>query len=105
MLHVSATAKNAADDKLKLRIQDFGYKHKEQAFVILISGDVNFAPVLNTLRYSLTAYTVLIHNKQASSHLKALADEKYNFDNFIADITITATASPTVSQTLLASLL
>ena len=98
MIHVSATAKNAADDRLKLRIQDFGYKYEEQAFVILISGDVNFAPVLNTLRYSLNVYTVLIHNKQASSHLKALADEKYIFDDFVADIAITA--SPTVSHSL-----
>lgn len=93
---MSATAKNAADDKLKLRIQDFGYKYKEQAFVILISGDVNFAPILNTLRYSLNVYTVLIHNKQASGHLTTLADNKYNFDDFIADIAVTA--SPTVSQ-------
>ena len=86
VLHVSATAKNAADDKLKLRMQEFGNKNSKQAMLILISGDVNFAPVLNMLKYSHQVYVVLIHNRQASSTLTSLADEKYVFDEFLADI-------------------
>jgi len=86
VLHVSATAKNAADDKLKLRMQEFGDKNSKQAMLILISGDVNFAPVLNILKHSHQVYVVLIHNRQASSTLTSLADEKYVFDEFIADI-------------------
>ena len=67
-------------------MQDFGFKNKKQAVLILISGDVNFAPVLHMLRYSLQVYVVLIHNRQASDQLTALADEKYVFDDFIGDI-------------------
>ena len=36
--------------------------------------------------HSHQVYVVLIHNRQASNTLTALADEKYVFDEFIADI-------------------
>ena len=91
VLHVSAAAKNAADDKLKLRMHDFGYKYPNQATVILISGDVNFAPVLNRLRYSLGLHVILLHNKQASSNLTNLANENFRFGRFISDLSINIT--------------
>ena len=85
---MSATSKNAADDKLERRMLDFGHKYKKLAMVILISGDINFESVLNKLRYPLQVYVALIHNRQASKKLKALADEKYVFDDFIAGIPV-----------------
>ena len=86
MVHVSATAKNAADDKLKQKMISFGDHCQGPASLILISGDVNFAPVLNKLRYTNNMTIILIHNVQASMDLKTFANECYCFDEFIADI-------------------
>lgn len=83
---MSATAKNAADDKLKQKMINFGHCHPKPATVVLISGDFNFAPVLNNLRYTYNLNVILVHNVQASEYLKTYANELYCFGEFIGDI-------------------
>ena len=101
VLHISSIAKNAADDKLKLRMQDFGYKYRKEAAVVLISGDISFAQALQNLRYSLGVHVILLHKKQASSELTTLANEKLCFDHFISDIMPNIT--PPVSNVCISS--
>ena len=86
VIHVAATAKNAADDKLKQFILDFGHKVKPPATVVLISGDVNFAPVLHKLRYELNLEITLLHNEQASETLKQYAKTQILFAEFLSNL-------------------
>ncbi|XP_065065880.1 meiosis regulator and mRNA stability factor 1-like [Rhopilema esculentum] len=86
VIHVAATAKNAADDKLKQFILDFGHKVKPPASVVLISGDVNFAPVLHKLRYELNLDITLLHNEQASETLKQYANNHILFAEFLSSL-------------------
>ena len=86
VIHIKATAKNAADDKLKQHMQKFGQTFNAPATVLLISGDVNFAPVLHDLRYTSNFKILLLHNVQASQNFVQFAHEAYRFDLFIQDL-------------------
>ena len=67
-------------------MQKFGQTYHAPATVLLISGDVNFAPVLHDLRYTSNFQILLLHNVQASQNFIQFAHEAYRFDLFIADL-------------------
>ncbi|KAF7989650.1 hypothetical protein HCN44_008324 [Aphidius gifuensis] len=79
LIHVPATYKNAADEKLKQSIRRFADIHGSPAAIILISSDVNFAADLSDLRHRKKLHVILLHNDYSSEALILCANEHYNF--------------------------
>lgn len=79
LIHVAATCKNAADEKLKQSIRRFADTHGSPAAIILISGDIDFAADLSDLRYRKKIHVILLHNKSTSEALILCANEHYDF--------------------------
>lgn len=67
--HINATAKNAADDKLRQSLRRFAETHSAPATVVLVSSDVNFASELSDLRHRHGFQVVLVHGNHASPAL------------------------------------
>ncbi len=86
MVHVSAVAKNAADDKLRQSLRRFAHTYPAPSTVVLISGDVNFSTELNDLRYIHNITIVLLHSPQASVALKDFAHTIIDFSKFVEDV-------------------
>ncbi|XP_020292238.1 meiosis arrest female protein 1 isoform X2 [Pseudomyrmex gracilis] len=79
LIHVAATCKNAADEKLKQSIRRFADIHGSPAAIILISGDINFAADLSDLRHRKKIHVILLHKKNTSEALILCANEHYDF--------------------------
>ncbi|KAG8432951.1 hypothetical protein GDO86_017279 [Hymenochirus boettgeri] len=84
--HINATAKNAADDKLRQSLRRFADTHTSPATVVLVSTDVNFALELSDLRHRHGFHIVLVHKNQASEALLHHAHELIRFEDFISDL-------------------
>ncbi|KAM8779887.1 meiosis regulator and mRNA stability factor 1 isoform 1-T1 [Rhynchonycteris naso] len=84
--HINATAKNAADDKLRQSLRRFANTHTAPATVVLVSTDVNFALELSDLRHRHGFHIILIHKNQASEALLHHANELIRFEEFITDL-------------------
>ncbi|XP_006872021.1 PREDICTED: meiosis arrest female protein 1 isoform X1 [Chrysochloris asiatica] len=84
--HIQATAKNAADDKLRQSLRRFANTHTAPATVVLISTDVNFALELSDLRHRHGFHIILVHKNQASEALLHHANELIRFEEFISDL-------------------
>ncbi|XP_065659910.1 uncharacterized protein LOC100201018 isoform X5 [Hydra vulgaris] len=80
VIHINASSKNAADDKLKQALRRFAQSYQSPATVLLISGDINFVADLSDLRYRYNLHVILLHNKQASQALLQYAHETECFD-------------------------
>lgn len=86
LIHVAATCKNAADEKLRQSIRRFADIHSAPAAIILISGDVNFAGDLNDLRHRKKLHVILLHNVNVSEALVLCASEHYNFLELVENV-------------------
>jgi meiosis arrest female protein 1 len=64
IVHIKGTAKNAADEKLRQSIRRFADEHKPPATIILITGDVNFAPEISDLKNRKKYNVILIYPEQ-----------------------------------------
>ncbi|XP_074867395.1 meiosis regulator and mRNA stability factor 1 isoform X2 [Carettochelys insculpta] len=84
--HINATAKNAADDKLRQSLRRFADTHTAPATVVLVSTDVNFALELSDLRHRHGFHIILVHKNQASEALLHHAHELIGFEEFISDL-------------------
>ncbi|XP_053327792.1 meiosis regulator and mRNA stability factor 1 [Spea bombifrons] len=84
--HINATAKNAADDKLRQSLRRFADTHTSPATVVLVSTDVNFALELSDLRHRHGFHIILVHKNQASEALLHHAHELIRFEEFISDL-------------------
>ncbi|XP_039089493.1 meiosis regulator and mRNA stability factor 1 isoform X1 [Hyaena hyaena] len=84
--HINATAKNAADDKLRQSLRRFANTHAAPATVVLVSTDVNFALELSDLRHRHGFHIILVHKNQASEALLHHANELIRFEEFISDL-------------------
>ncbi|XP_071478338.1 meiosis regulator and mRNA stability factor 1-like [Diadema antillarum] len=84
--HINATAKNAADDKLRQSLRRFADTHSPPATVVLISGDINFARDLSDLRHRNGLNVILIHGQAASEALKTCANKSERYDELLADL-------------------
>ncbi|XP_014442569.1 meiosis regulator and mRNA stability factor 1 isoform X3 [Tupaia chinensis] len=84
--HINATAKNAADDKLRQSLRRFANTHTPPATVVLVSTDVNFALELSDLRHRHGFHIILVHKNQASEALLHHANELIRFEEFISDL-------------------
>ncbi|KAL9957262.1 hypothetical protein ACROYT_G038876 [Oculina patagonica] len=88
VVHINATSKNAADDKLRQSLRRFAQSYPPPATVILVSGDINFAAELSDLRHRHNLEVICLHNAQAQAALLACAHEARRFDHFTADIPV-----------------
>uniref|UniRef100_A0A3B3TU44 Meiosis regulator and mRNA stability factor 1 n=1 Tax=Poecilia latipinna TaxID=48699 RepID=A0A3B3TU44_9TELE len=84
--HINATAKNAADDKLRQSLRRFADTHAAPATVILVSSDVNFASELSDLRHRHGFQVILIHGNHTSSTLLQHAHRHVSFQEITADL-------------------
>uniref|UniRef100_A0A7M4EUF8 Meiosis regulator and mRNA stability factor 1 n=1 Tax=Crocodylus porosus TaxID=8502 RepID=A0A7M4EUF8_CROPO len=84
--HINATAKNAADDKLRQSLRRFADTHTAPATVVLVSTDVNFALELSDLRHRHGFHIILVHKNQASEALLHHAHQLIHFEEFISDL-------------------
>ncbi|XP_050967650.1 meiosis regulator and mRNA stability factor 1 isoform X1 [Labeo rohita] len=84
--HINATAKNAADDKLRQSLRRFAETHAAPATVIVVSSDVNFASELSDLRHRHGFQVILVHKSQASSALLQHAHLRVPFEEFVSDL-------------------
>lgn len=79
LIHVAATCKNAADEKLRQSLRRFADIHGSPSAIILISGDINFAADLSDLRHRKRIHVILLHMENTSEALILCANEHYNF--------------------------
>ncbi|XP_073671409.1 meiosis regulator and mRNA stability factor 1 isoform X2 [Paramisgurnus dabryanus] len=84
--HINATAKNAADDKLRQSLRRFAETHATPATVIVVSSDVNFASELSDLRHRHGFQVILVHKSQASPALLQHAHLCVPFEEFVSDL-------------------
>lgn len=84
--HINATAKNAADDKLRQSLRRFAETHTAPATVVLVSSDVNFASELSDLRHRHGFQVVLVHGNHASPALLQHANRHVAFQEITADL-------------------
>uniref|UniRef100_A0A3Q2PN41 Meiosis regulator and mRNA stability factor 1 n=1 Tax=Fundulus heteroclitus TaxID=8078 RepID=A0A3Q2PN41_FUNHE len=84
--HINATAKNAADDKLRQSLRRFADTHAAPATVILVSSDVNFASELSDLRHRHGFQVILIHGNHTSSTLLQQAHRHVSFQEITAEL-------------------
>nr|XP_006007676.1 PREDICTED: meiosis arrest female protein 1 isoform X1 [Latimeria chalumnae]XP_014351048.1 PREDICTED: meiosis arrest female protein 1 isoform X1 [Latimeria chalumnae] len=84
--HINATAKNAADDKLRQSLRRFADTHTAPATVVLVSTDVNFASELSDLRHRHKFQIILVHKNQASEALLHHAHKQVRFEEFVSNL-------------------
>lgn len=84
--HINATAKNAADDKLRQSLRRFAETHTAPATVVLVSSDVNFASELSDLRHRHGFQVILVHSNHASPALLQHANRHVAFQEITADL-------------------
>ncbi|GFR01942.1 ATP-dependent RNA helicase DEAH12, chloroplastic [Trichonephila clavata] len=85
VFHMSSTNKNAADTKLNSLLLEFRDQYKEQTgcAIVLISGDSDFANVLNTLRFKHNIYIDLICKNNARHSLIEAAHKCIFYEDFV----------------------
>ncbi|XP_051940792.1 meiosis regulator and mRNA stability factor 1 isoform X2 [Hippocampus zosterae] len=84
--HINATAKNAADDKLRQSLRRFAETHTAPATVVLVSSDVNFASELSDLRHRHGFQVILVHGNHTSQALLQHAHVHVSFQEITADL-------------------
>ncbi|XP_044202165.1 meiosis regulator and mRNA stability factor 1 isoform X5 [Thunnus albacares] len=84
--HINATAKNAADDKLRQSLRRFAETHTAPATVVLVSSDVNFASELSDLRHRHGFQVILVHGNHTSQALLQHAHRHVAFQEITADL-------------------
>ncbi|XP_076815392.1 meiosis regulator and mRNA stability factor 1-like isoform X2 [Clavelina lepadiformis] len=88
VIHVNATAKNAADDKLRQSIRRYAQNHHAPATVILITGDCNFTSEVSDLRHRHKYFVVLIHTSNATKSLVQAANTSICYEEFVYNIPV-----------------
>ncbi|OWF50825.1 meiosis arrest female protein 1 homolog isoform X2 [Mizuhopecten yessoensis] len=86
VVHINATSKNAADDKLRQSLRRFTDKYPPPAVVLLISSDVNFASDLSDMRHRKGYHVILIHTKHVHEALKLCANEHFLYEDLVQDL-------------------
>ena len=98
LIHVAATCKNAADEKLRQSIRRFADIHGSPAAIILISGDINFAADLSDLRHRKKIHVILLHKENTSEALILCANEHYDFTELMEPLPSRTPVKVIISQ-------
>ncbi|OQV17066.1 putative Meiosis arrest female protein 1-like protein [Hypsibius exemplaris] len=77
LIHVPNVAKNAADDKLRSEMRKYCQNNPPGSVLVLISGDINFAPELQAARDQHGLDVLIIHRQPFAKALLATAKEHY----------------------------
>lgn len=102
VVHINATAKNAADDKIRQSMRRFSDSHPPGTKVILISSDINFASDLSDLRHRKKFEVVLIHKAQVSEALLSCSTEDFLWEDLIQDLPLSAGQKENADTVLIA---
>uniref|UniRef100_UPI00358E07D9 meiosis regulator and mRNA stability factor 1 isoform X2 n=1 Tax=Myxine glutinosa TaxID=7769 RepID=UPI00358E07D9 len=94
VVHINATAKNSADDKLRQSLRRFAETHAAPATAVLLSSDVNFASELSDLRHRHGFRVVLVHKAQASDALLQHAHTTLLYEDLAADLPLCPSPQP-----------
>ncbi|CAH1135931.1 unnamed protein product [Ceutorhynchus assimilis] len=86
LIHVSSTSKNAADEKLRQSIRRFADIHPAPSSILLITGDINFAPDLSDLRHRKKVRVILVHNVNVADALILCANEHHLFMTLVENL-------------------
>lgn len=78
ILQVNAVSKNAADEKLKEKIDKFVEKSEAGSVVVVITGDINFASTIRSARRK-EFFVILINGENCSQDLKNHANEVFDY--------------------------
>lgn len=95
LIHVDATCKNAADEKLRQSMRRFADTHGSSACIVLISGDVNFVPDLCDLRHRKKIHVILLHLDNCNTNLILCANEHYSYSELTEKLPYRTTTKPT----------
>lgn len=82
IMHVSSTAKNAADEKIKEYINRFMDRCEEKSTLVVITSDINFWPTIRLARRK-KLNVILIYDENCSVDLKNSVTESYFFNDVI----------------------
>ncbi|XP_054713490.1 meiosis regulator and mRNA stability factor 1-like [Uloborus diversus] len=94
VVHISATSKNAADDKIKQCMRRFVDTHSAPSTLLLISDDVNFASDLSDFRHRHNIHIILLHRGHAHQSLLTCAHEHYEFSSIAGDLPVRSPVKP-----------
>lgn len=86
VVHINATSKNAADDKLKQCMRRFVDTHGMPATLLLISGDVNFATHLSDFHHRDNIHIILLHPNHTPEPLLVCAHEHFHFNELTENL-------------------
>ena len=87
VVHIKGTAKNAADCKLRQSIRRFADENNAPPpTIILITGDVNFAPDISDLKNRKKCNVILIYPEQAPESLRMACSSTICYTEFIHDL-------------------
>uniref|UniRef100_T1JDT7 Meiosis regulator and mRNA stability factor 1 n=1 Tax=Strigamia maritima TaxID=126957 RepID=T1JDT7_STRMM len=86
VVHINATGKNAADDKLRQSMRRFADIHGSPSTIVLISGDVNFAADLSDFNHRRHIQIIVLHNNFAPEPLLACAHLHFNFAQLLTEL-------------------
>ncbi|KAK3091075.1 hypothetical protein FSP39_016962 [Pinctada imbricata] len=86
VVHINATSKNAADDKLRQSLRRFADNNTPPASLVLISSDVNFASDLSDLRHRKKFTVILVHSRHVAEALKICATHHYVYEDLVGDL-------------------
>lgn len=85
-IHVCSYAKNAGDEKLKQMIHRFLMIWGQNSAIILLTSDINFAPLLSDIVHRIGCFVILFHHTKVSPALISCAHLTMNFDEFCKQI-------------------
>ena len=85
MIHVPKSKKNSADVTLSTQAVELVYQYPHIKKLVLVTGDADFRPLLQSIRKQNIESIVICDSKSASEDLLLLADEYKDFRDIIPD--------------------
>ena len=71
---------------MRQSIRRFADENKPPSTIVLITGDVNFAPDIADLKNRKKCNVILIYPEQASDSLKMCSNQKICYSDFLMDL-------------------
>jgi uncharacterized LabA/DUF88 family protein len=98
MVHVPKSKKNSADVTLSTQAVELIYQYRHIGKLVLVTGDADFRPLLQSIRKQNIESIVICDAKSASEDLLLLADEYKDFRDIIPDSDALESEEPGTKQ-------